>query len=298
MQTQVFERWGADYPICNCIYGVHLVLSEDMARAFARAVNDWIATQWLAHDERLLASIVIPLQNVEFAVAEIERCAADPRFVQIWCRRWARCRSGRRSFWPSMRRPNATACRSAFMPAVPTAPRNFARLAELYIEDYAAQSQGFQSQVTSLIAEGVFTKHPRLWIVLMKSEVRWVPPFLWRMAKSGAGCAPKCRGSIARRMKFSATISGDRAAVRRPGIARHHPHTARTSSSALLLHSSDYPHWQFDGDHFLPAGIPHDLARKILVDNPRATYFNVRRAGECAEARLQEQICRAPDGPR
>ena len=27
LQTQVFERWGADYAICNCIYGVHLVLS-------------------------------------------------------------------------------------------------------------------------------------------------------------------------------------------------------------------------------------------------------------------------------
>src|SRR5215471_1097732 len=31
-----------------------------------------------------------------------------------------------------------------------------------YIEDYAAQSQAFQSQVTSLICEGVLTKHPGL----------------------------------------------------------------------------------------------------------------------------------------
>jgi uncharacterized protein len=49
------------------LYGVQLVFNEDMARAFARAVNDWIAGEWLDRDPRLRASIVVPLQNVEFA---------------------------------------------------------------------------------------------------------------------------------------------------------------------------------------------------------------------------------------
>jgi len=44
-------------------------------------------------------------------------------------------------------------------------------------------------------------------------------------------------------------------------------------SDELLLFSTDYPHWQFDGDDILPAGIPPDLVQKIMVDNPRATYF-------------------------
>ena len=44
-------------------------------------------------------------------------------------------------------------------------------------------------------------------------------------------------------------------------------------SDELLLFSSDYPHWQFDDDNFLPVGIPDDLARKIMVDNPHAVYF-------------------------
>jgi hypothetical protein len=79
----VFDRWGADLAICNCLYGVQLGFDEDMARAFARAVNDWIAAEWLDRDPRLRASIVVPLQNVEFAVDEIERCAGDPRFVQV-----------------------------------------------------------------------------------------------------------------------------------------------------------------------------------------------------------------------
>ena len=43
-------------------------------------------------------------------------------------------------------------------------------------------------------------------------------------------------------------------------------------SDELVLFSTDYPHWQFDGDDPLPAGLSDDLVRRILVDNPRQTY--------------------------
>ena len=46
-------------------------------------------------------------------------------------------------------------------------------------------------------------------------------------------------------------------------------------SDAMLLYASDFPHWQFDGDETVPAGIPAGLHRKILVDNPLATYDRV-----------------------
>jgi len=116
LQAHVFDRWGADFAICNCLYGIQLVFNEDMARAFARAVNDWIAREWLDRDPRLRASIVVPLQNVEFAVEEIERRARP---------RW-----GAGTFGRSMRPPSASACRSAFTPAAPIAipsPRSAGR---------------------------------------------------------------------------------------------------------------------------------------------------------------------------
>ena len=43
-------------------------------------------------------------------------------------------------------------------------------------------------------------------------------------------------------------------------------------SDAILLYASDFPHWQFDGDETVPATIPAGLRRKILVENPLATY--------------------------
>jgi predicted TIM-barrel fold metal-dependent hydrolase len=40
----------------------------------------------------------------------------------------------------------------------------------------------------------------------------------------------------------------------------------------MLLFATDYPHWHYDGDEVLPPGLPTALMRKILVDNPLATY--------------------------
>ena len=43
-------------------------------------------------------------------------------------------------------------------------------------------------------------------------------------------------------------------------------------SDQMLLFSTDYPHWQFDGNDVLPAGLSGDAARKMMVDNPLETY--------------------------
>jgi hypothetical protein len=47
-------------------------------------------------------------------------------------------------------------------------------------------------------------------------------------------------------------------------------------SDELLLFSTDYPHWQFDGTDVLPDGLPESLVRRMMLDNPRATYARLR----------------------
>jgi hypothetical protein len=43
-------------------------------------------------------------------------------------------------------------------------------------------------------------------------------------------------------------------------------------SDELLLWSSDWPHAHFEGDATVPQGLDQALLKKIMVDNPRATY--------------------------
>ena len=46
-------------------------------------MNDWIRDEFLERDARLRASIAVSIAAPEDAVAEIERRAEDPRYVQV-----------------------------------------------------------------------------------------------------------------------------------------------------------------------------------------------------------------------
>jgi hypothetical protein len=274
--AQVFDRWRADAAILNCLYGVTLLHSEDMARAFARAVNDWLAKEWLDRDPRLRASIVIPTQNVEYCVDEIERCAKDRRFVQVLVLAAQEAPLGRRAFWPIY-----AACERHGLPlgihAGSTYKHSITALGwpSYYIEDYAAHAQSFQTQVASLVCEGVFAKYPGLKVVLLESGVSWLPSFLWRFSKFWRGV----RAEVPWVDRSPAEIVRDhfRFTVQPLDVPADDPDAVEKTiehlrADDILLYASDFPHWQFDADEALPAGVPAALRRKIMIDNPRATY--------------------------
>ncbi len=273
--AQVCDRWQAGTAILNCLYGVQLVYSEDMAKAFTCALNDWIVKEWLDRDPRLRASIVIPMQNVEYAVDEIERCAKDRRFVQVMVLAMQELPLGRRHFWPIY-----AACERHNLPLGIHAGSAYRNPVTALgwptwdIEDYAAQSQGFQSQLASLITEGVFAKHPNLKVVLMESGVTWLPAFLWRFGKFWRGLRTEV--PWVDRAPWEIVRDHFRFTMQ-PFDAPDDPHAVERiiehlRSDDMLLYASDFPHWQFDGDAVLPAGISPALRRKISIDNALATY--------------------------
>ena len=47
-------------------------------------------------------------------------------------------------------------------------------------------------------------------------------------------------------------------------------------SDRMLLFSTDYPHWQFDGEDALPDGLSDEAIRRMLIDNPLDTYPRLR----------------------
>ena len=124
----------------------------------------------------------------------------------------------------------------------------------------------------------MFAKHPGLKVVLIEVGVSWVPAFLWRLAKSWRGLrteipwVDRSPREIFRdhfRLTLQPFDAPDDAAV----VARSIDHLG---SDELLLFSSDYPHWQFDGEPAMPPGIPAALAAQDHGRQPPRDLFRPR----------------------
>jgi predicted TIM-barrel fold metal-dependent hydrolase len=147
-----------------------------------------------------------------------------------------------------------------------------------YLEDYVVQSQAFAGVLNSLITEGVFVEFPKLKVVLMESGITWLPAYLWRANKSWRAM----RAEVPWQQRPPSDFVRDH--VRLTLQPFDEPPTARQleriideiGSDELLLFSTDYPHWHFDGDEALPDGLPPALVQKMLYDNPLATYARLK----------------------
>jgi predicted TIM-barrel fold metal-dependent hydrolase len=279
LAAQLLEPFATGTAILNCLYGVQLPFSEDMGAAFARAVNDWIAAEWLDRDPRLRASIVVPVQSAELAVAEIERHAADRRFVSVLLLVAGETPLGRRQHWPiyeaAERHGLSLAIHAGSSYRHPPSPLGWT---SYYTEDYVNQAQAFQTQLTSLICEGVFAKFPTLKVVMLESGFTWLPGYVWRLEKFWRGArveipwVDRPPGEIVReRVRFSLQpFDGP------PDVASVNRLMEHMQSDALLLFSTDYPHWQFDGRAAIPDGFPPELVRKITVGNPLNAFPRLR----------------------
>jgi predicted TIM-barrel fold metal-dependent hydrolase len=274
------DRYGFAHAICNCLFPVQSFHDENLAAVFARALNDWLAAEWLAKDARLRGSLVVPLQSAERAAAEIERRAEDHRFVQVLLQVFGDQPLGKSVYWPVY----AAAERHGFTVGIHAGssyrhPVTSSGWPSYYLEDYAAQASGFHTQLGSLVCEGVFAKFPKLKVILIESGVTWLPPYLWRLTKFWRGV----RSEVPWVDRPPEEIVRDHVRLTTqpydapPGAAQIGRLMDQLQSDEMLLFATDFPHWQFDGDDMLPAGLAPGLAAKILVDNPLATYPRLRR---------------------
>ncbi len=282
LRAQALDGFGTRFAICNTLYGGQVAVSETMGAAICSAINDWIAAEWLAADPRLRASIIVPAQAPHLAAEEIERLAGDRRFVQVLLPVAAELLYGKSYYWPIW-----AAAEKHGLPVGLHAGSMF-RYAPTsngwpshYLQDYVSQSQVFEDQLLSLVSEGAFARHPGLRIVLLESGVSWLPGFLWRSRKTWRG------------------VRSEVPWVKQPppDLIRHHvrltmqPFDApaddpavvadiveQIGSEEMLLFATDYPHWQFEGAQAVPPGIPPALLRRIMVDNPLATYPRLKES--------------------
>jgi predicted TIM-barrel fold metal-dependent hydrolase len=297
LRLQALDAFGIKLGIANVMHGCVALHNDDMAAALCRAVNDWLRTEWLDREPRLRGSILVPPQDPVQAVAEIERLAPNPRFVQVLLLAMGERLLGRREFFPVY----AAAERHGLVIGVHAgstyryAP-TIVGWPSYQFEDYVAQAQAFENQTVSLIAEGVFQRFPRLKVVMMESGVSWLPVTMWRTDKTWRGArqetpwVDRWPSEIIRehiRLTIQPFDAPDATAVAQCAD--------RIGCDDMLLFATDYPHWQFDGDDVLPDGFPPPVLDKILTGNALATYPRLAQsvaspAKTAAEATAEEDV--------
>ena len=270
------DPYNVAYAILNPLTPAPAALDLELGAALARAANDWQVAEWLDQDSRLRASIVIAPESPEAAAEEVRRCAADPRFVQVFF--MGRCQEpmGRRKYWPI----HEAAAECGLHVATHAfgaygQPITGAGHASFYIEDHTSPPQAVQANVASMVFEGVFERFP-VKLVSIENGFGWVPSLMWRMDAAWK----QLRSEIPHLGRPPSEVIAERLYVStqpieepsRPadfGVLMEH----LGSLTSHLMLASDYPHWDGDNpDVVLPASLPAEVKRAIRFDNAAALY--------------------------
>jgi uncharacterized protein len=126
--------------------------NREFGAAVCHAMNEWLIAEWLSQEPRLKGSIVVPYEDAEAAVAEIERYAGDPRFVQVLMLSRTAEPPGQKRY-----RKIYEAAAAANLPVGVHAfgfggyPVTGSGWPSFYIEDMVGHAQSCQSFLTSLV---------------------------------------------------------------------------------------------------------------------------------------------------
>ena len=276
MAAQLLDPYHVELAVLNPLFGIGEMLNLELAGVMARAANDWLAEEWLAHDARLRASIVIPYEDPVASAAEIDRLAADPRFVQVLMLSRTNEPMGQRKYWPiyeaAVRNGLPVGVHNGGWGGHAITPAGFP---SYYIEDASAMATAFQAQVVSLVSEGCFARFPGLRVVLIEGGFAWLPPLMWRFDRAWEKLraeTPLVDRPPSEIIRESFWVSTQPMEEPEPP-EQFHVLLEQMGMNDRIMFATDYPHWDFDApDRALPVRLDERTRAQIMRENALALY--------------------------
>ncbi len=274
-RAQLLDEWKIDYAILNPLYFVSGIHNPDFANALMRAINDWTASVWLDSDARWRGSIMPNVRDPQSAAEEIRRVAQDRRFVQVLLMVRSHAPYGRREFLPIFEAASEMDLPVGIHFGGGGNPITACGWPSYYIEDHTGMAQAFQTQVISLVCEGVFEKFPKTRVALIEGGFAWLPALMWRLDKNFRGLRSEV--PWLKRAPSEYILEHFRATTQPMEEPQDPKHLVQVldmiGRDDFLLFATDYPHWDFDSpDRALPGILPDELVRAIKATNALRFY--------------------------
>jgi len=248
----------------------------DFAAALSRAVNDWQLEAWVKPEPRLRAGIVVPQEDADFAVEEIERRADDPAFAQILISPRSSDPLGHRRYWPIYEA--AQRCRRPIALHVQGFSGGHASTGSgwptYYLQEHYAATTGMQTTVMNLVFEGVLERFPGLNVVLIEGGFTWAPALGWRMDKHWRRMraeVPHLKRPPSEYLREHCWFTTQ--PIEEPDDPKHLAEVIEWIGWDRVMFSTDYPHWDFDHpQRAFRFPLTEEQKRKVFRDNAKALY--------------------------
>jgi predicted TIM-barrel fold metal-dependent hydrolase len=274
LREHVLDPLAVETAVLNCYWGVEAIRHPDFATGLARALNDWLIDEWLDKDDRLRASMVVPTGVPVEAAAEIDRVGGHPGFVQVLLPVRSPALYGQRNWHPmfaAIEQNDLVA--GIHLGGNPDGPPTPTGWPQWFMEEHAGLTQVFQSQLISIIGEGLFEKFPSLRVSFLESGFTWLGPTLWRMDKEWKGL----RRDVPWIKRLpSETIQEHIRFTTQPIDAGPIEDLAKAlnwfDAERVLMFASDYPHDYGDDVSTLLRVMPKTSHEWVMAANAKTHY--------------------------
>lgn len=250
--------------------------NQDYAAALASAANLWQLAAFVEKDSRLHAGIVVPSDDTEAAVKEIDRHAGDPRFAQIILSPRNGEALGRRRNWPIFARAQEAGLPVGLHPDA--YPGGVASTGSgwptYYMQEHYCFGTASESIAASLVLEGVFEEFPRLKIAMIEAGFSWAPTLGWRMDHIWQ----RMRAEVPRLKRPPSEYLREHfwfatQPIEEPENPEHLLDIFDWIGWDHIMYSSDYPHWDYDDPrHILRVRIDDEKRARLFRENAKALY--------------------------
>jgi uncharacterized protein len=274
IRDQLLDPYNIAYGVLEPLLGGNTSRNLDEAAALCGAMNDWQAHEFVDPEPRLRASILVPQDDPEAAVREIEKRAGDWRFAQIQLGSKTTEPLGRRRYWPIFAAAQANNLSIGLhIGGTQNSANSASGWPQFYIEDHHMLVHSMQNQAASMILEGVFDAFPNLKVVLIEGGFAWAPQLAWRLDAHWA----KMRAEAPLKRKPSEYMKTNLWFATQPVEEPEQPDDLRQIFEWIgwdrMVYSSDYPHWDFDDPHLaFRFQMTEDEKRMLFRDNALDVY--------------------------